>query len=265
MSASQSQTERLQILLKLRQYQCKVLVATDLAARGIDAEHVDLVIQMDVTRDPATYLHRVGRAGRFGAAGLAICIACEGDELTQLRTIVTQTKASVRILNKEDVSPRKDQSDAEVEVQKSSLSVQYMDSIWLNLPELEGTGLEGVGTTDSLLADIDLSANLKDNVRALLPRANQKKRKDVKVKQRSSVNQSVEESFSKLSVNDGEANELVGLTNGSAQAATSCTSQAWQEWYDSWRTYISWNKWFIHQQEYLNALRENVSTYGVNT
>ncbi len=75
----------------------QVLVATDLAARGIDAEHVDLVVHVDVPRDAATYLHRVGRAGRFGAVGLSACLACEGDELTDLRAIITRTAAQVRV------------------------------------------------------------------------------------------------------------------------------------------------------------------------
>ena len=79
-SGSQSQTKRLQTLLKLRQYQCKILVATDLAARGIDSEHIDLVIHMDIPKDAATYLHRVGRAGRFGAAALTCTITSEGKQ-----------------------------------------------------------------------------------------------------------------------------------------------------------------------------------------
>lgn len=50
----------------------RLLVATDLFGRGIDIERVNLVINYDFPFDKETYLHRVGRAGRFGTKGLAI-------------------------------------------------------------------------------------------------------------------------------------------------------------------------------------------------
>jgi ATP-dependent RNA helicase DDX20 len=65
-SAEKCQTERLEALSKLKKYKCRVLVSTDLTARGIDVENVNLVINMDVPFDGETYLHRIGRAGRFG-------------------------------------------------------------------------------------------------------------------------------------------------------------------------------------------------------
>jgi ATP-dependent RNA helicase DDX20 len=65
-SAEKCQTERLKALSKLKKYKCRVLVSTDLTARGIDVENVNLVINMDVPYDGETYLHRIGRAGRFG-------------------------------------------------------------------------------------------------------------------------------------------------------------------------------------------------------
>jgi ATP-dependent RNA helicase UAP56/SUB2 len=50
----------------------RILVATDLVARGIDIERVNIVINYDMPDGADTYLHRVGRAGRFGTKGLAI-------------------------------------------------------------------------------------------------------------------------------------------------------------------------------------------------
>ena len=47
-------------------------MATDIFGRGIDIDKVNLVINYDFPKDPETYLHRVGRAGRFGAKGVAI-------------------------------------------------------------------------------------------------------------------------------------------------------------------------------------------------
>lgn len=54
---------------------CRILVSTDLIARGIDVQRVSLVVNLDLPHDAATYLHRVGRTGRFGAVGLAISLA----------------------------------------------------------------------------------------------------------------------------------------------------------------------------------------------
>lgn len=65
-SAEKSQQERIKALSKLRKFKCRVLVSTDLTARGIDVESINIVINMDVPWDCETYLHRIGRAGRFG-------------------------------------------------------------------------------------------------------------------------------------------------------------------------------------------------------
>ncbi|XP_037085580.1 ATP-dependent RNA helicase DbpA-like [Pollicipes pollicipes] len=65
LSSALSQERRLEALARLTSLRCRVLVATDLGARGVDSEHADLVVQLDVPWDGATYLHRVGRAGRY--------------------------------------------------------------------------------------------------------------------------------------------------------------------------------------------------------
>ncbi|TMS16431.1 putative ATP-dependent RNA helicase DDX20 [Larimichthys crocea] len=70
-SGGLSQDQRLEAMSKLKQYQCRVLISTDLTARGIDADKVNLVINLDVPQDWETYMHRIGRAGRFGTRGLA--------------------------------------------------------------------------------------------------------------------------------------------------------------------------------------------------
>ncbi|TRY79411.1 hypothetical protein TCAL_07055 [Tigriopus californicus] len=97
-SASQDQSERLQAISCLKQFQCRILFSTDLTARGIDAQNVDLVINVDVPWDASTYLHRIGRAGRFGSRGLTVTLAAEGDEYDNLRKIVFHTKAQIVIL-----------------------------------------------------------------------------------------------------------------------------------------------------------------------
>lgn len=68
------QQHRLATLALLRQFRLRVLISTDLTARGIDIASVDLVVNLDMPHDAATYLHRIGRTGRFGSLGTAVSI-----------------------------------------------------------------------------------------------------------------------------------------------------------------------------------------------
>jgi len=69
------QFERDRMMAKFRNRSVRVLVATDVAARGIDVEALDLVVNLDLPSKPDTYVHRIGRSGRAGKVGLAISIA----------------------------------------------------------------------------------------------------------------------------------------------------------------------------------------------
>lgn len=65
-TGAQTQVTRLYAMKQFRSFSIRVLVSTDLTARGIDIDKVDFIVNLDLPDDPATYLHRVGRAGRFG-------------------------------------------------------------------------------------------------------------------------------------------------------------------------------------------------------
>ncbi|RVE48618.1 hypothetical protein evm_006689 [Chilo suppressalis] len=84
----QEQTDRLGALKTLQDYKCRILIATDLAARGIDASNVDLVINFEPPFEWQTYLHRIGRAGRFGSYGMSITILSEGKEETKFKDML---------------------------------------------------------------------------------------------------------------------------------------------------------------------------------
>ncbi|XP_059188765.1 probable ATP-dependent RNA helicase DDX20 [Centropristis striata] len=86
-SGGLSQDQRLEAMSKLKQYQCRVLISTDLTSRGIDADKVNLVINLDVPQDWETYMHRIGRAGRFGTQGLAVTYCCHGEEENKMMAI----------------------------------------------------------------------------------------------------------------------------------------------------------------------------------
>jgi ATP-dependent RNA helicase UAP56/SUB2 len=78
------QTERIRYFNEFKNFKHRILVATDVIARGIDVERVNIVVNYDMPNDTDTYLHRVGRAGRFGTKGLAITfVATEDDQKMQ--------------------------------------------------------------------------------------------------------------------------------------------------------------------------------------
>ncbi|MDP3250899.1 MAG: ATP-dependent RNA helicase DbpA [Hydrogenophaga sp.] len=69
------QRERDQVLVRFSNRSCSVLVATDVAARGLDIANLAAVINVDVTPDPEVHIHRIGRTGRAGESGLALNLA----------------------------------------------------------------------------------------------------------------------------------------------------------------------------------------------
>lgn len=72
-----TQKKRLSIMQRFKAGETKILVATDVASRGIHVEDIDIVINYDVPQDPEDYVHRIGRTGRAGKEGRAITLACE--------------------------------------------------------------------------------------------------------------------------------------------------------------------------------------------
>ena len=69
------QRERDQVLVRFANRSCSVLVATDVAARGLDIAQLEAVINVDTTPDPQLHIHRIGRTGRADATGLALSLA----------------------------------------------------------------------------------------------------------------------------------------------------------------------------------------------
>ena len=91
---NKSQTQRTKALHDFKQGGVQVLVATDIAARGIDIEQLARVINFDLPHVPEDYVHRIGRTGRAGATGLAISLV-SGEESKQLRDIERLIKFAV--------------------------------------------------------------------------------------------------------------------------------------------------------------------------
>ncbi|MBT3181366.1 MAG: DEAD/DEAH box helicase [Deltaproteobacteria bacterium] len=91
---NKSQSARLSALQDFRTGRCRVLVATDVASRGIDVTGITHVINYDLPREAESYVHRIGRTARAGASGSAISFCGVGDKLL-LRNIERLLKRSV--------------------------------------------------------------------------------------------------------------------------------------------------------------------------
>ncbi|GDY05756.1 DEAD-box ATP-dependent RNA helicase CshA [Phycisphaerae bacterium] len=91
-----SQVERDRVMKKARGAMVDLVVATDVAARGIDIEHLTHVVNFDVPASPDSYVHRIGRTGRAGREGVAITLA-EPRELRLLRNIESMTKQKIGV------------------------------------------------------------------------------------------------------------------------------------------------------------------------
>ncbi|MDR6938739.1 DEAD/DEAH box helicase [Arcanobacterium hippocoleae] len=94
LSGDVAQTEREKLVNRLRSGFLDVLVATDVAARGLDVERIGLVVNFDVPREIDTYVHRIGRTGRAGREGLALTFVTP-KERSRLRKIEAVTKSKM--------------------------------------------------------------------------------------------------------------------------------------------------------------------------
>lgn len=89
-----SQAQRDRVMKKFRNGEIEMLIATDVAARGIDVGNVSHVVNYDIPQDPESYVHRIGRTGRAGKRGLALTLVTPR-EYKLFKTIEKETKANI--------------------------------------------------------------------------------------------------------------------------------------------------------------------------
>ncbi|WP_106476888.1 DEAD/DEAH box helicase [Phytohalomonas tamaricis] len=101
---NKSQGARTSALAGFKSGEIEVLVATDVAARGIDIAHLPNVINFELPNTPADYVHRIGRTGRAGASGQAVSLVAP-DERDQLRQIERLISKSIKVAEAEGFDP----------------------------------------------------------------------------------------------------------------------------------------------------------------
>ncbi|APH39427.1 ATP-dependent RNA helicase [Methanohalophilus halophilus] len=94
MHGDMRQAQRERVMSNFRKGEIETLVATDVAARGIDVENIEAVFNYDIPQDEESYVHRIGRTGRAGKEGVAITFA-SGKDIRKIKNIQKHTKAKI--------------------------------------------------------------------------------------------------------------------------------------------------------------------------
>jgi ATP-dependent RNA helicase DeaD len=105
------QEARERVLKRFRDNQIKVLVATDVAARGLDIDHVSHVFNYDLPQDPEVYVHRIGRTGRAGKSGVAISLLTPKDRwfLRKIEDYTRQKITQAAVPTEAEIKNQRDQ------------------------------------------------------------------------------------------------------------------------------------------------------------
>ncbi len=101
---NKSQNNRQRTLSNFKERKTRVLIATDIASRGIDVDELSHVVNFELPNVPETYVHRIGRTGRAGRRGVAYSF-CNPDELTQLRDIEKLIGKRIEVAGGERFAP----------------------------------------------------------------------------------------------------------------------------------------------------------------
>jgi ATP-dependent RNA helicase RhlE len=123
---NKSQNQRERVLAAFRKGEVRTLVATDIAARGIDVDGVSHVVNFDLPNVPETYVHRIGRTARAGAEGVAISL-CDAEEVAFLRDIEKLIRMTIPVSDR-----RAEQRQAEPPPAKRISTRSSVDAKWLH-------------------------------------------------------------------------------------------------------------------------------------
>ncbi|HXF64778.1 MAG TPA: DEAD/DEAH box helicase [Caldilineaceae bacterium] len=109
MQGDMSQAQRESVIRRLRSGQLELVVATDVAARGLDVERIGLVINYDIPNDPEWYVHRIGRTARAGRSGSAVLFVTPREQrlLREIERYIGQPIERMRLPTQADIAARR--------------------------------------------------------------------------------------------------------------------------------------------------------------
>ena len=172
-----SQREREQILRKMKEHQISILVATDVAARGLDIQDLTHVINYTLPQDPEIYIHRVGRTGRAGKNGTAITFITPSES----RKFAYIRKASRSDIRKEEIP----KAEEVIERKKERIKNEILDALSAEpkqeYMEIARSVLSGRDSTEAFAAILssiyknELDASRYHDIAAIPPKGSREK------------------------------------------------------------------------------------------
>ena len=211
-----SQSQRDDVMAKFRQKSLQILIATDVAARGLDVENLTHVINYSLPDDPEVYTHRSGRTGRAGKSGISIAIS-NSREGRKLKSI--ENKSQINFIRK-NVPSGKDICSKQLfklieKIQKVKVDEKqiepFLEDIYSKLESLSREDLIKHFVSTEFNKFLEYYNNFKDV-------KNETKRVDKNENRKSFSNRSYNRSFINFSINIGRKNgvspiELISLIN----------------------------------------------------
>lgn len=161
-----SQQQRDRVMKRFRDGKSELLVATDVAARGLDINNVTHVINFDIPQDPVSYVHRIGRTGRVGRKGQAITLISP-KEYRQLRLIENLIRTRIR---RKELPSLADISERQAENLKNQLLKLIQGDRLGNYRAIVGELLEEYDSTDVAAAALKFAvegANAEERIEAI--------------------------------------------------------------------------------------------------
>ncbi len=156
------QSARTQVMASFKSHRTRILIATDVAARGIDVENVDAVFNFDIPQDIEFYVHRIGRTARAGKEGKAYTLISGRRQFYQLRDIMASTGAKI-------VQAEIPSASEIYESRLNQFAASLAESLAQPLPEGEAMlhRLTGMGLTAEQVAEAALERLLAGQRKAL--------------------------------------------------------------------------------------------------
>ena len=158
LNGDMTQQLREQTLDRLRNGRLDILIATDVAARGLDVERISLVINYDITLDSESYVHRIGRTGRAGRAGRAILFVDSRERrlLKNIEQTIKKPIPEVALPSKELLEKRRlAKFTQQVQQQLESADLEQYQTLLEQIQAESGTDLETIATALLRLAQRD--------------------------------------------------------------------------------------------------------------